>query len=159
MKRYLSKISRARISIGLMTLGLAGFIVLTALAATRPRPFHLVEHGTFTVDQTGHLVADGTGTATHIGHFSLHREATVKPMGSKAKIDDGQVTLTAANGDQLKASFTGILDPATGKAILSYEWKGGTGRFENASGATIWLAELNPDEGTYELVANGVLNF
>src|SRR5262245_45305119 len=153
MKRYLF-----RGSIGLMTLGLAGFIVVTALATIRPRPFHLVEHGAFTADQ-GHLVADGTGTATHLGHFSLHREATVKPMGAEMKIDDGQVTLTAANGDQLKASFTGVLDPATGKAILSYEWKGGTGRFENASGATTWLAELNLDEGTYDVVADGVINY
>ncbi len=154
MKRILS-----RISIGLMTLGLAGFIVLTALAVSRPRPFHLVEQGTFTVDGAGHLVANGTGTATHVGHFSLHREATVKPMGTETKIEDGKVTLTAANGDQLNASFTGTLDPATGKAVLSYEWKGGTGRFENASGATTWLAELNPAEGTYELVANGVINY
>lgn len=154
MKRYLR-----RISIGLMSLGLAGFIVLTALAATRPRPFHLVEHGAFTVDETGHLVTNGTGTATHLGHFTLHREAMVKSMGSKAKIDDGEVTLTAANGDQLRATFTGNLDPVTNRAVLNYEWKGGTGRFENTSGATTWFAELNPVEGTYELVAVGVINF
>lgn len=140
-----------------MTLGLAGFIVLTALAGSRPRPFHLVEHGTFTVDETGHLVANGTGTATHLGHFTLHREATVNP--SEGKIEDGQVTLTAANGDQLNATFNGTLDPATGKAVLSYEWKGGTGRFANASGATTWLAELNQAEGTYDLVADGVIKY
>lgn len=154
MKRMLSGIG-----ISLMSLGLVGFISLTALAAPRTRPFHLVEQGTFTVDETGHFVANGTGTATHLGHFSVHREATVKPMGSDVKVDDGEVTLTAANGDQLKASFTGTLDPATGKAVLSYEWKGGTGRFENASGATTWLAELNPGEGTYDVVADGVINY
>lgn len=156
MKRYLS-----RISISLMSLGLAGFIVFTALAGPRPRPFHLVEQGTFTATDNGngtaHLVANGTGTATHLGNFSLHREATVNP--SEGKIEDGRITLTSANGDQLNATFNGTLDAATGKAVLSYEWKGGTGLFKNASGATTWLAELNPAEGTYDVVADGIINY
>jgi hypothetical protein len=70
MKHHLSKIS-----IGLMTLGLMGVTALTALAVTRP--FHLVEHGTLTVDKDGNLVADGAGTATHLGRFALHRTATL----------------------------------------------------------------------------------
>jgi hypothetical protein len=66
-----------RISISLLILVLVGLTALTALAQTRP--FHLVEHGTLTVDGTGHLVTDGTGTATHLGRFILHRTATLKP--------------------------------------------------------------------------------
>jgi len=156
MKRYLS-----RISISLLALGLAGLTALTALAV--PRRFHLVEHGTFTV-VGDKLVADGTGTATHLGRFTLHREATLKPAGSEVEVNDGKATLTAANGDQLEASFKGTLNPITNRAFLIYEWKGGTGRFQNASGPTIWLVELNPDQGTpdqgtYDVVADGVINF
>jgi len=151
MKHYLS-----RISVSLMTLGLVGLIVLTALA--HPRPFHLVEHGAFT-NTDGHLVANGTGVATHLGHFSLHREATLKPMGSEVKVEDGHATLTAANGDHLEASFSGVIDPVTNQAVLTYEWKGGTGRFHNASGPTVWQVELNPAHGTYALEACGVINF
>ena len=152
MKRYLYGIS-----VILITLGLVGLAVLTALAV--PRPFHLVEHGAVTVDKDGHLVADGTGTATHLGRFTLHREATLKPMGSELKVEDGQATLTAANGDRLEATFTGAINPASGQGVLMYEWKGGTGRFQNASGPTIWQVELYPDQGTYDVVADGVINY
>jgi hypothetical protein len=151
MKHYLSKIS-----ITLMTLALMGLGSLTAPAATRP--FHLVEHGTLAVDKDGNLVADGTGTATHLGRFNLHRTATLKPtLGGQLEVD-GQATLTAGNGDQLEASIQGILNPQTGKAVLIYEWKGGTGRFQNATGTTVWLVQVNPDQ-TYDVVVDGVINY
>ena len=151
MKHYLS-----RISISLVTLALMGLTSLTALTITRP--FHLVEHGTLTVDRGGNLVADGTGTATHLGRFALHRTATLRPT-TEAEVEvDGQATLTAANHDQLEASIKGTLNPQTGQAVLTYEWKGGTGRFQNASGSTVWLVQVNPDQ-TYDVVAEGIINY
>ena len=156
MKRYLS-----RISFILMTLAL-GLTALTALAVTRP--FHLVEHGTLTVDKDGNLVADGTGTATHLGRFALHRTATLKTNTDGELEVDGQATLTAANRDQLEASIKGTLNPQTGKAVLTYEWTRGTGRFQNVSGTTVWLVQVNPPDPpnpdqTYDVVADGVINY
>ena len=151
MKQYLS-----RISISLMTLALVGLSALTALAVTRP--FHLVEHGTLTVDKDGNLVADGAGTATHLGRFDLHRTATLTPTREGDFEVDGQATLTAANGDQLESSIKGTLNPQTGKAVLTYEWQGGKGRFQNAAGTTVWLVQVNPDQ-TYDVVADGVINY
>jgi hypothetical protein len=157
MKRYLS-----RISISLMTLGLVGFTALTALAV--PRPFHLVEHGTATLsqkvgDHTIFLAADGTGNATHLGRFTLQRTATLTPTSDEGVFDVvGQATLIASNGDQLFASIKGTLNRKTLQAFLTYEWNGGTGRFQNASGETTWLVELHPDL-TYDVVANGVIDY
>jgi len=156
MKRYPS-----RISFILMTLALA-LTALTALAVTRP--FHLVEHGTLTVDKDGNLVADGTGTATHLGRFALHRTATLKPNTDGELEVDGQATLTGANRDQLEASIKGTLNPQTGKAVLTYEWTRGTGRFQNVSGTTVWLVQVNPPDPpnpdqTYDVVADGVINY
>jgi hypothetical protein len=154
MKRYLS-----RISISLTTLALVGLTALTALAVSRP--FHLVEHGTLTVTKDGDnlaLITDGTGTATHLGRFDLHRTATLKPTMEGELEVDGQATLTAANGDRLESSIKGTLNPQTGKAVLIYEWKGGTGRFQNASGTTVWLVQVNPDQ-TYDVVADGIINY
>jgi hypothetical protein len=54
MKRCLS-----RISVSLVTLGLAGLIALAALAARRP--FHLVEHGALKEVQPGKFITNGTG--------------------------------------------------------------------------------------------------
>ena len=152
MKHYLS-----RISISLVTLALMGLTALSALAG--PRPFHLVEHGTLAVDRDGNLVADGTGTATHLGRFALHRTATLKPAqdGSGLVNVDGQATLKAANGDQLEASIEGTLNPQTGHAVLIYEWKGGTGRFGNASGAAVWIVDIA--DNTYDVVAERIINY
>ena len=41
---------------------------------------------------------------------------------------------------------------------MIYEWKGGTDRFQNASGTTVWLVQVNPDQ-TYDVVADGVINY
>ena len=155
MKRYLSKIS-----ISLMILALVGLTALTSLAV--PRPFHLVEHGTLTVTKDGDnlaLITDGTGTATHLGSFTLHRTAKLKPSedGSGLVDVDGRATLIAANGDQLEASIEGTLNPQTHHAVLAYEWKGGTGRFKNATGTAIWLVDIT--DNTYDVVADGVINY
>ncbi|SRR6266404_2889344 len=155
MKRYLY-----RISISVLTLVLVGLSAFTALASVT-RPFHLVEHGTLTTTKDGDnllLVTDGTGTATQLGRFSLHRTATLKPTMEGELEVDGQATLTAANGERLESSIKGTLNPQTGKAVLIYEWKGGTGRFENATGATVWLVQVNPDQ-TYDVVADGVIDY
>ena len=155
MKRYSSMIS-----ISLMTLALVGLAALTALAV--PRPFHLIEHGTAKVTQNADtlvLVANGMGTATHLGRFTLHREANLTPSSVEAELEvNGHATLTAANGDQLEASIKGVLNTSAGHADLIYEWTGGTGQFQNATGVTIWLVELFPD-GTYDVVADGVINY
>ena len=151
MKHYLY-----RINISLLTLALVGVSALTALAVTRP--FHLVEHGTLTTTKDGDnldLVTDGTGTATHLGRFDLHRTATVKLTTGEV---EGHATLTAANGDKLESSIKGTLNPQTGKAVLVYEWQGGSGRFQNATGTTVWLVQVNPDQ-TYDVVADGIINY
>ena len=155
MKRNLS-----RISIILMTVALMGLTALTALAHTRP--FHLVEHGTLTPDpdKPGHLTAEGTGTATHLGSITVHRTLTLRPStdGSGLVDVEGEATLVATNGDELRTGIEGTLNPETGHAILVYGWEGGTGRFQNATGTTTWQVDVNPDQ-TYDVVADGVINY
>ena len=156
MKGYLF----SRISIILMTLALAGLTALTALAHTRP--VHLVEHGTLTPvpDQPGHFIAEGTGTATHRGSIIVHRTLSLTPStdGSGLVDVEGEATLVAADGDELRTGIEGTLNPATGHAILIYGWEGGTGRFVNATGTTTWQVDVNPDQ-TYDVVADGVINY
>ena len=157
MKRYLS-----RTSVSLVILGLVGLTTLTALAV--PRAFHLVEHGNLTPtprDPSGDtidLVTDGVGTATHLGLFTTHREAVLTRRNGPIYDVNGVATLTAANGEQLRTSFTGTLDMSIGHADLIYEWTGGSkGRFENAVGTTIWSIEVG--KGTYDAVADGEINY
>ena len=157
MKRYLY-----RISVGLMALVLVGFNAMTALANTRP--IHLVEHGTLTPNQDGSTTADGTGTATHLGTIQVHRTFTLTPTSVANELNlEGHATLTAANGDKLETGLDGILviDPSTntGHAELTYQWEGGTGRFQNATGTTLWHVDVNLSNNTYDVVADGVIKY
>jgi hypothetical protein len=155
MKHYLT-----RISISLMILTLVSLTAINVLAHTRA--FHLVEHGTLTPDpnQAGHFFAEGTGTATHLGSIIVHRTLSLTPStdGSGLVDVEGEATLVATNGDELRTGIEGTLNPQTGHAILVYGWEGGTGRFQNATGTTTWQVDVNADQ-TYDVVADGVINY
>ena len=150
MKRFLSK--------NMLGLALIGVISLTAFAG--PRPFHLVEHGLITAtprDASGavlDVVASGTGTATHLGAITVQRTATLTATATPGVFDfKGQATLTAATGELLTSTITGTFNGNVGHADLIYEWTGGTGRFEHATGTTIWSVDVA--NGEYDAVATG----
>ena len=153
MKRYLSKFGGS-----VMALAVIGAMALTVFAG--PRPFHLVEHGKLYVtprDASGtvlDVVAEGTGTATHLGAITVDRTATLTATSTPGVFDfNGEATLTAASGDQLTTTITGTFNAAVGHADLVYEWTGGTGRFEHATGTTFWSVDVA--DGEYDVVANG----
>src|ERR1051325_4888067 len=144
-RRIFLKQNLFKISISLMILALVSLTALTVLAHTRP--FHLVEHGTLTPDpnQPGHFFAEGTGTATHLGSITVHRTLSLSPStdGSGLVDIEGEATLVAANGDELFTGLEGSLNPQTGHAVIVYQWEGGTGRFQNATGTTTWPVDVN----------------
>ena len=153
MKSYLLKFGTT-----LMALALIGVISLTALASTRP--FHLVEHGQLQVtprDPSGtvlDVVANGVGTATHLGAITVERTATLTATSTPGIFDfNGEATLTAATGEKLTTGIEGTFNANTGHADLVYEWTGGTGRFEHATGITFWSVDVA--DGEYDVVANG----
>ena len=153
MKHYLSKFSSI-----LMALALIAVVCLPGLAV--PRPFHLVEHGELYVtprDASGavlDVVAEGTGTATHLGAITVQRTAVLTATDTPGVFDfKGEATLTAATGEQLTTTITGTFNAVVGHADLVYEWTGGTGRFEHATGTTFWSVDVA--DGQYDVVANG----
>ena len=157
MKRYLHKFSS-----NLMAVALMGVMSLTAFAA--PRPFHLVEHGTITAtprDGSGtvlDVVASGTGTATHLGAITVERTATLTATDTPGIfVFKGDAVLTAATGEKLTTEIDGTFNANTGHADLVYEWTGGTGRFEHATGVTFWSVDVA--DGQYDVVANGQIIF
>jgi hypothetical protein len=142
---------------------LVALAALAGLALTAPagqaveRPFHLVEEGTVAFDGPN-ATSTGTGQATHLGGFTLYRTGTFHdPVGSVLRFD-GRATLVAADGDELHSSIDGTLDTATGTGLLTYEWTGGSGRFQHATGTTIWRVVVNPDL-TFSVVADGVIDY
>jgi len=131
----------------------------SAAAFSFDRPFHLEESGSAVINPDLTVNASASGQATHLGAFTLHDTSTLVPAGEGVfNVVDGEAHLEAANGDLLYASFTGTINLATGTGTLYFEWTGGTGRFADATGATVWQVSLNPDL-TYTAVADGVINY
>ena len=150
MKHYLTKFGS-----GLLALSL---VAATALAGARP--FHLVEHGQLQVtprDASGtvlDVVASGVGTATHLGAITVQRTATLTATSTPGIFDfNGEATLTSASGEKLNTTITGTFNAVIGHADLIYQWTGGTGRFEHATGTTFWSVDVA--DGEYDVVANG----
>lgn len=79
-------------------------------------------------------VITGAGRATHLGRYSLSASHCPTPTQSTL----GQMTLTAANGDQIRGTYTNDLsfDLEGGTVVVTglYTVTGGTGRFRQASG-------------------------
>jgi hypothetical protein len=80
-------------------------------------------------------ISDAIGVVDHLGVTVMHTEQRPWADGSAT---DGQVTITAANGDEIHGTYVGVTLPAPepghliGKATFIID--GGTGRFAHASG-------------------------
>ena len=76
-----------------------------------------------------------TGTGTHLGLYTATFTATVTLATGSAT---GNISITAASGDRLDATFVGQGTPAAEPNVASIEEvatiHGGTGRFSGATG-------------------------
>ena len=99
----------------------------------------------------------GAGNATHLGHYTEVGHVNFTPSGTVVLLD-GWADYTASNGDVLRATFVGELDPATGAitATITYV-PGGTGRFENVSGSSSLEGLL--DGGAISVAVLGRIDF
>lgn len=87
-----------------------------------------------------------SGQATHLGRYTLVSNILVEPVSAVAT---GQLTITAADGSTLTATFTGLgirhdgLVAITETATVT----GGTGRFLGASGSLVLTRTLTEATG------------
>lgn len=128
--------------IGRGTLLLVLCMILTTGFQTpspKARPFHgaySVSSTTITQGPPTQLLVAGTGTSTHLGWSRVVANTTILTTTTPAEYV-GDITFTAANGDQFFATFTGTsINNGDGTVTLvrTYDITGGTGRFGNADG-------------------------
>ena len=162
--------------IGLSVLVLIAVIIGIALAGgDQQRPFKaksfewVTEEGF--IEGTGCPVltvfSEGSGNATHLGKFTVVRQHCFTPPDHPAfdpevgPMHDGTYTITAANGDTIHGTYSGVLEPTEfgpegpTKGIITSPTTidGGTGRFVNAQGEylTVGDYDLMADEGDFEM--------
>src|SRR5262245_50183163 len=141
------------------------FLLLgTIPAAAVERPFALNGTGvaTLVTDEAGHLIGaipTGSGTATHLGQWTVAGNVSYTPDSNGVLRSSGLATLTAADGDKLQIQIDGILDPVAAIDQGVFHFVGGTGRFENASGSTNFVVQINPLTGGFDLTVVGKIDY
>lgn len=89
-------------------------------------------------------ITTAKGVVSHLGLTQWYSEHC---FGSGGRLLDGELVLTASNGNKVYATYTGGCEApgaigekvsCSGNAVIS----GGTGRFEHASGDAEWTASV-----------------
>jgi hypothetical protein len=149
--------SPRRVALAVTALTILG-LGLPAFAA-HPVPFKGRADATITgvVDTPPirNLTASATGQATHLGPFTRTESLTIDLV---AGTFTGTIVFTADNGDLLKVDVAGYFTAPMGAAAEgTYVFKGGSGRFLNASGSAAFQATAN---GTgFDVKFNGTIQY
>ena len=161
MRNFELSLSR-RLSLALFA---ATLLVPTVTMAGSAVPFkasiaitELITGGSGACYFTGEI--SGTGHATHLGHVTLVSHDCINPInqtGTELSFSSTQLVLTAANGDQIFATYSGTftIQGPVGAIAGGYQIVGGTGRFSHATGAgTVQGVEdvtASPSKGQIQL--------
>jgi hypothetical protein len=154
-----------RISIALaivLVLALTGGVWLSASASGAVVPFkgyYIAHPKVVGVDSNGCLIQQmtGEGNATHLGASTWVSEALSCPA---TWLQTGDITFTAANGDELMMDFSGTFSfDQSGNATFKgdYTITGGTGRLKDSGGTGAYWGMAVPNsvgeisfKGTFE---------
>ena len=136
MRNFELSLSR-RLSLALFA---ATLLVPTVTMAGSAVPFkasiaitELITGGSGACYFTGEI--SGTGHATHLGHVTLVSHDCINPINqTEFSFSSTQLVLTAANGDQVFATYSGTftIQGPVGAIAGGYQIVGGTGRFSHA---------------------------
>jgi hypothetical protein len=88
-------------------------------------------------------VFDSHGRFTHLGQTSTVLTTDACELTAAGLVLDGHATRTAADGDQLYASFHDTIDPASGTDTGQAIFTGGTGRFAGATGSGTFAGTID----------------
>jgi len=102
----------------------------------------------------------GSGHATHLGRIDIVAQHCSQPGGFYSQ---GELTITAANGDVLEATYTNGVSLTPPPEILFRDEftfvDGGTGRFTEASGDGVETGVFQFFTDEFELEMEGVISY
>lgn len=102
--------------------------------------------------------AEGGGNATHLGRYTMDASATSTLDSQTAT---GEHVFTAANGDQVFATFSGEFvtgDDGLIDGVVDATIVGGTGRFATSTGYYTFRVTTNPETGISSATFTGKIS-
>jgi hypothetical protein len=106
---------------------------------------------------------EGVAQVTHLGRVEQSGVLALgAPIAPGIFPGAGSVVLVAANGDELRFDYSGLLDASTGIGAGSLTFTGGTGRFADASGSGTFVAHIDlsaPAEQHMDVVIDGEIDY
>ena len=162
-----------RLATAVLAAGLAAFAGSAAFAGPTSVPFKatLVTQEQFRPDPTTcqsnpYLAGTtaGSGQASHLGAITGSGTDCITPTSAYTyAFSNGKLSLIAANGDELRADYSGALTPSATPPIYvvagTYRITGGTGRFSNASGTGTVGGLTNLQTGQGNLDLKGTISY
>ena len=126
-------------------------------AADAPRPMRGTCDTTFVFTSPTALHIEGTCHFLHLGLTTLVAEQTLNPIDPTTVRITNTAVYTAANGDELHASFTGMgtFGPSGVTFSGTETFSGGTGRFLHVLGRMTDVGTANPDAGIGQFTGDG----
>jgi hypothetical protein len=104
----------------------------------------------------------GSGTATRMGKAKLAMQETITIPDSDQWTADASIVITAANGDELHLSYTGVVD-TSGTPVMAFtgtcEVNGGTGAYRQAKGTLIYKGSRSWDTGSGTATFTGEISY
>lgn len=129
-------------------LTLCSVLLLAGPVGAVERPFKGRIDGQFVTSPTADPTillsgARAIGIGTHVGAFT---KVTSDVIDLVTREVEGAFTMTAANGDQVTGVYSGFFVPGTAPGTFSWVLNatitGGTGRFFNATGEFVFIANV-----------------
>ena len=109
-------------------------------------------------------VTTGSGHASHMGATTgIATDCATLTPASTFSFANGKLTLTAANGDEVRVDYSGSLSATATPPIYAvtgtYRITGGTGRFSNANGTGTLQGIENLHTGQGQLQLSGAISY
>jgi hypothetical protein len=146
------------------TIAVASFLAALATAASSAAgsevPMKLRDTGSAAIVAASgpvvHTEDTGVGEATHLGRYTL--AATQDINLATGAVTNGSFTLTAANGDTVRGTYSGQALPGLVGYTVSGPITGGTGRFAGATGFLVWRGTVDPAALTFTDEITGTIS-
>jgi hypothetical protein len=104
----------------------------------------------------------GSGVLTRLGQVTDVQSHCINPSGTDFSFTNGRFAFTAANGDTLIGTYSGVLKPTSNPKILEIMgtalFTGGTGQLQGVTGTSLAGGTVNLETQEAQLLLDGAIN-